>query len=65
MQNPAPVQNVESYKLLLVVLLPVFDWSHVGEDEERAGNNRVNGGTHDGTDERLQKDNRGVWGGKS
>lgn len=46
----------------LVVLLPVLDGSHVGEDEKSAGNDRVNGGTHDGTNQRLQKDNGGVWG---
>lgn len=57
---------MESYKpASLVVLLPVLDWSHVGEDEERTGNDRVNGGTHDGTNEGLQKDNRSVWEGKS
>ena len=57
---------MESYKpASLVVLLPVLDWSDVGEDEERTGNDRVNGGTHDGTNERLQKDNRSVWEGKS
>ena len=46
--------------ILLVILLPVFDWPHVGQEKQSAGIDRVHGCTHDSTDDCLQEDEGGV-----
>ena len=48
----------------LVVLLPVLDGPDVGEQEEGAGKDRVDGRSHHGSDESLQEYHWRVWGSK-
>ena len=59
---PPPLQaQLSTHAFSLVILLPVFDGSGIGESEEGAGHYRVNGTTHNGSDQRLREYVGCVW----